>query len=94
MDYWGLSYRELLESLLEADARHTIRLHTMNEPGYYNSLILPVTERERLVYVEGREEADYYITNFRWDRTAFPAGSEFRSVKVHDVMLSAAYRIR
>ena len=94
MDYWGLSYRELLESLLEADARHTIRLHTMNEPGYYNSLILPVTERERLVYVESREEADYYITNFRWDRTAFPGGSEFRSVKVHDVMLSAAYRIR
>ncbi len=94
MDYWGLSYRRLLESLLEKDGRDAISVHALNEPGYYNSFILPPEERRRLNYTEHPASADYYMTNFRWERTEFPEGAEFAGVEVYGVILSAAYRVR
>ncbi len=94
MDYWGLSYRRLLESLLAEDGRDAIGVHSLNEPGYYNSFLLPADERGRLKYTEHPADADYYITNFRWERVEFPRGAEFVSVKVQGIILSAAYRVR
>jgi len=94
MDYWGLSYRNLLEDLLEQDTRTRIRIKALNEPGYYNSFILTRNQRERLLYSDDTAGADYYITNFRWDRLKPPPESEAVSVKVDGVSLSAAYRTR
>lgn len=94
MDYWGPSYRRLLESLLDKDGRDAISVHAINEPGYYNSFILPAEERRRLNYTEHPAGADYYMTNFRWERTEFPEGAEFACVEVYGVILSAAYRVR
>jgi len=94
MDYWGLSYRDLLESMLEKDSRAAIRVHSLNEPGYYNSFVLPPRERARITYADGVAGADYYITNYRWERMSLPAEAEFAGVKVDGVTLSAAYRVR
>ena len=94
MDYWGLSYRALLESLLEKDGREAISVYALNEPGYYNSFILPASERKRLVYAERPADADYYITNFRWDPARHPDNAESAAVSVDGVRLAAAYRMR
>jgi hypothetical protein len=94
MDYWGLSYRRLLESLLEKDSRGTVRVHSLNEPGYYNSFLLPQAARDRITYEDKVAGADYYVTNFRWERMAPPAEAEFTSVEVDGAKLSAAYRTR
>jgi len=94
MDYWGLSYRQLLESLLAQDTRDTIRVYSLNRPGYYNSLLLEGGDRDRIVYVEQPKDADYYITNFRWDRLRPPPEAEAVNVNVDGVKLSAAYRFR
>jgi hypothetical protein len=50
--------------------------------------------RNRLRYTEAVRNADYYITNFRWDSVKPPAESEFKSVVIDGVRLSASYRIR
>jgi len=94
MDYWGLSYRRLLESLLEKDGRSRIAVHSLNEPGYYNSFVLAPAERTRLVYVDNPSAADYYITNFRWERSTLPEAAECAAVVVDGVTLSAAYSLR
>lgn len=93
MDYWGLSYRKLLESLLERDGRAGVAVHALNEPGFYNSYILPATARKRLCYTGAVGSADYYLTNFRWEAHRPPAELEFVSVAVDGVKLSASYRI-
>ena len=94
MDYWGLSYRKLLESLLERDRRAGVAVYALNEPGLYNSFVLPAAERERLRYTEAVGSADYYITNFRWETYRPPAELEFVSVTIDGVGLSAAYRVK
>jgi hypothetical protein len=94
MDYWGLSYRKLLESVLERDSRGSITLNSLNEPGYYNSFILPPGERGRLAYTDQPAAADYYISNHRWERFRLPADMEAASVEVDGVTLCTAYRLR
>lgn len=94
MDYWGLSYRNLLESVLEQDGRGSITLHSLNEPGYYNSFVLPPAERGRLAYTDDPAAADYYVTNHRWERFKLPPEAEAASVEVDGVKLSTAYRLR
>ena len=94
MDYWGLSYRGLLEALLEEDSRAAIRVHSLNEPGYYNSFLLGPEERARVIYMDGLVGADYYLTNFRWERVRPPDEAEYVSITVDGARLSAAYRTR
>ena len=94
MDYWGLSYRALLEALLDKDGRAALSVHSLNEPGYYNSFLLEPAERVRITYLENLAGADYYLTNFRWDRLTPPEEAEFVSIKVGGANLSAAYRTR
>ena len=93
MDYWGLSYRKLLESVLEKDGRSRVMVYAHNEPGFYNSFLLPAGARERLHYAEKPGDADLYITNFRWERQDLPASAEFTSVAVDGVKLSASYLV-
>jgi hypothetical protein len=64
-DYWGLSYRQALEYILEHDSRDTIPVFAVNYPGRANALILKPEQRRRLNYVEP-EEADYWLSNYRF----------------------------
>ena len=64
-DYWGLSYRQALEFLLEYDDRDTIPVVSTNFPGEFNAMILKPEDRQRLHYVE-YTKADYWLTNYRF----------------------------
>ena len=72
LDFWGLTYREGLEYILANDKRSRINVKAANGPGFYNAQLLPPAERERLVFVEEREFADYFVTAYRWHPEAYP----------------------
>ncbi|MFC1831013.1 hypothetical protein ACFL0S_03215 [Thermodesulfobacteriota bacterium] len=64
LDYWGLSYRNALEYILENDTSQVIKVSVPNTPGIDNYFLLPRNDRKRLRYVK-QGEADYYLTNYR-----------------------------
>jgi hypothetical protein len=94
LDYWGLSYRQGLEQILERDPRDRITVHAATAPGRHNAGILKPEDRSRLVYVTEPYKADYHITNFRWDRYKPPKDSEFYSVRIDGTPIMSVYRMR
>jgi hypothetical protein len=94
LDYWGLSYRQALEHVLANDPRERILLCAANPPGWYNADIMRPEDRKRLVFVSKPHEAEYYLTNFRWERRDHLPGQEVYSVKVEGVKIAAVYRLR
>ena len=87
LDYWGLSYRQALEYILENDPGKEVAISVANHPGVYNALILPLAERSRLKYVTKSHEATYFLSNFRWHREGYPRGKEFYSIRVGGVKI-------
>jgi len=64
-DYWGVSYRQALERLLEIDKSPTVCVTAANFPGMANVDMLRKDDRARIKFVIDPAEADYYLTNFR-----------------------------
>jgi hypothetical protein len=73
MDYWCLSYRQGLDWIVRHDNSPQIRVNfnpgcaiCSSVPGELNHLMLPITDRKRIVTVTDPAQADYVITNYRW----------------------------
>jgi hypothetical protein len=64
-DYWGLSYRQALEHILQEDERDSILVFAINYPGRANLEIFPPGERNRIVFTDPAG-ADYWISNYRF----------------------------
>jgi hypothetical protein len=94
LDYWGLSYREGLERILERDGHDTIRVYVAEAVGRDTFQILRPDDRARLVRVDKPVEANYYLTNFRWQDKDVASGDEFYSVEAGGVKILTAYRVR
>jgi hypothetical protein len=94
LDYWGLSYREGLEYILEHDKHDSIKVYVPGKVGRDSIQMLRADERKRLVLVDKPVEANYYLTNFRWQDKRLAAGDEFHSVEVGGVKILTIYRVR
>lgn len=92
LDYWGLSYRQALEYVLQHDASPVIRVAVANYPGELNARVLERTERQRLRYVP-LEDAEYFLSNFRWHPGDYPFGREVFSISVGRNKIMAVYRL-
>jgi hypothetical protein len=92
LDYWGLSYRQALEYVLENDPRDRIVVYAPHPPGRYNADILKPEERKRLVFATRPNRAQYYLTSYRWERSR-PPGEEIYSVKIDGVRIMAVHRL-
>lgn len=66
IDYWGVAYQNALRELADRDAKDTIRIAVMNYPGHANIQMLPREIRGRFIHSKTFEEADYYLTNYRF----------------------------
>jgi len=76
LDYWGLSYNDALEFLVNNETSDTLRLQVLNLPGYLNSFLLDPRERQRLWYHHSlRENFGTRIESF------YPFGSEPRFMR-------------
>jgi hypothetical protein len=97
MDYWGLAYRQGLEYIVRhevpRDSSEAIRVHAATAAGRYNADILKPAERKRIAFVDDVDEAEYYVTAFRWDRKRHPPETEVYSVTVEGAKIAAVYRV-
>jgi hypothetical protein len=94
MDYWGTSYKQALEYILQNDPDDDIKINVANRPGMSNVNILPPEDRKRLVYVDTPEEADYFLGNYRWHAKDYPFNNKFYSIKVNDLEIMVVYKLK
>ena len=94
LDYWGLTYRPALEYIVRTDSSAIIRILVANFPGRVNALMLPAADRARLRYVNSEEDADYFISNYRFHPEPYPVWPEVFSVRVGNASIASVFRIR
>jgi hypothetical protein len=94
VDYWGLSYRRGLEYVLRHDGRPDVRVLLRPGLGEASAAILPAAERMRLVFVEKRREAEYFLGNYRWHGEEYPFRREVFAVRVGDADIMTVYDLR
>jgi len=97
LDYWGLSFREGFETILNREPSGVIRVAVSDTPGFLNPLILAKDQRDRLRFVRV-EDADYFLSNHRmpWDfgrfrNSQFPYENEVDSIKVGNARILGIY---
>ncbi|MGH7680142.1 MAG: hypothetical protein ACRENU_16855 [Gemmatimonadaceae bacterium] len=92
LDYWGLSYRKALEHIVRSDSSAAIHVQVANYPGVVNSLMLEPRDRARIRYV-APEEAEYFVTNYRFHPQDYPLSDEVFSVRVGNASIVSVFRL-
>ena len=103
-DYYGTSYRQGLEYILENDLSDEILISVANSPGSLNRHILYDTDKKRLVFEYMSKEnftPDYYITNFRDSVTDYikaknqeePFQNEIYSIMIKNMKILGIYKV-
>lgn len=93
MDYWGCSFKRGMEYILANDTSSVVKVYTpVHEILIHNALALMPAEARERVQLEGRQEADYMITNFRMhpEEYDYPVAYE---VKVLNSSILKVYRL-
>jgi hypothetical protein len=93
MDYWGLSYRQALEYVLEHDKRPTIKVGAPHNLCLVvnNILILPKEQRQRLSIAYDVNDAEYIFTNFRDHPGDYDYPVIFYDIKVLNSTIQRVY---
>lgn len=94
LDYWGLSYRKALEYIVRSDSSAIIRVHAANYPGMVNAIMLRSSDRQRIRFVPSVQEADYFVTNYRFHPEDYPYPREVFSVRVGNASVASVFRLR
>ena len=75
-DYWGTSFRQGLQWIIENDDRDSILVVVNDPPGSTNRHMIKSEERKRLHFKLRAnideltyQSGDYYMTNFRYQQT-------------------------
>ncbi|MEM9888292.1 MAG: glycosyltransferase family 39 protein [Bacteroidota bacterium] len=68
IDYWGVAYQTALRTLIERENKEKIKVRSANYPGDANARLLPKDIRDRIELVWDVKQADYYITNYRYEQ--------------------------
>jgi len=99
-DYWGLSYRQDLQYLLDHDPSDTIRILSVNWPGKANADIFSPLQRNRLKFTTP-PDALYYISNFRFPaehdkffNREYPYNQPLFEIKVRKNTISGVYLLK
>lgn len=79
-DYWGLSYKQAFEFLLQNDNDQKINIFTPNPMGRINTNIFCQSDRDRLHIVTDIRKAKYFVGNFRWQMEYKISDNEYLSV--------------
>jgi hypothetical protein len=99
LDYWGLSFREGFEAVLDREPAGVIRVAVSDVPGVLNRMILDKAQRERLRIVKV-EDADYFLSNHRnpwhfelFQDGRFPYVNEVQAIRVGEARILGIYRL-
>ena len=104
-DYYGTSYRNALDYILENDTSNKIYIDVQNDPGAINRHIISENNKKRLVYdfmPEWNDDPDYFITNYRTDdrintlndvrAKIAPYNNEYYSISVNGMKILGVYK--
>jgi hypothetical protein len=92
LDYWGLSYRKLLEYIVRTDTSSHIRIFTTTYPGRVNVAMLPRVDRNRVELVASDADADYVMTNYRFHPQDYGYTNEVYSVRVGNASIASVFK--
>ncbi len=105
LDYYGLSYKQALDYILQTDSREEIFISTSSTISLINNRMnFPKSEYSRILIVD-MDKADYHITNYNWFRRheqfgdflkeAYPFNTEeIFAVKVKDYRIISILKLR
>ncbi len=91
LDYWGLSYKQGLEYILNKEQHQAIKISVSNLPGRLNHLILSKKDRERIIFCNANDSTfSYYLTNYRGEKTL--SGLQLlKQIQVDDMAILGIY---
>jgi hypothetical protein len=97
-DYWGLSYRQGLEFLLQHDTSAVIRYWSPapGTPAHDNSYLFPEKDRKRLHYVPEKDssQAAYFLTGYRWHPQPYPYANEVYTIRVDGMKILSVFKLK
>jgi len=93
LDYWGLSYRKALEYITANDKDEEIYVCVSNQSGAIGAYILPPEDMGRLIYVRKPEDADYFVSNYRWHKEDYDFDNEVYSYVLDGAKIAVVYKI-
>jgi hypothetical protein len=94
LDYWGLSYKQGIDYILAHDPTSKISLAYNDSPAdQYIRLMLQRDEASRLAYAP-LDQADYFITIFRWHPQDYYIGKEYFSINIRGTVIMEVYKIK
>ncbi|OPY84487.1 MAG: hypothetical protein A4E71_02645 [Smithella sp. PtaU1.Bin162] len=94
LDYWGLSFRKGLEYIAANDKRPLIKLSAnVSAPLINNAIFLDRRDIKRL-RLTGVDQADYFLTNYRWHPQEYFLHQEVFTVRVDNQKILSVFKLR
>jgi hypothetical protein len=96
LDYWGTSFKQALEYIVKNNTFYKINVGVENYPGEENVMILKKEDRERIVFVYKAKEADYYISNYRFNPNGFdfPPSRKVFNIKILNSDIISVWKLK
>lgn len=91
LDYWGVSYKQGLEKLIEKESRDTVIYSASNYPGY--QAMYAVKTSKTILYVDSARKANYYLTNYRWHSENYEY-KKIDSIMVDGFEIMGIYKVK
>jgi hypothetical protein len=91
LDYWGLSFRQAFEHILNNDLQEQINIFA----GVWkiNAEILPERDKKRVIFTDVPDKADYFVSNYRDHKNSYPYENEFYSIKIDGAKIMVVYKL-
>jgi hypothetical protein len=93
MDYWGLSYRQLLEHIMQTDTSSTVRVGMAQVHGMDNAVFLSPDQARRLVYDPSSGAEHYFLSEYRGHPEEYGFLSLYYAIWVNGGKIAVAYRV-
>lgn len=94
LDYWGLSYKQALDHILEVDNRKDINVCS-NLSAYIENNTLGLREEDRKkIHFTPPDQADYFITNYRGHPEDYPGVNVDYSITVLNSDILQVFRLK
>lgn len=95
MDYWGLGYLQDVQYIAEHDDRPLIKVYAPDpSPANMNRMMMPMYQRDRMMFIDKPDSADYFITNYRWHPEPYPYQFEVHQVRSDGRRIHSVFRLR
>ena len=93
LDYWGISFKEGINYVLEDSKKEKIKVCVSNKSGEFNGLLFSEIDKKRIEFVGIPEESDYFITNYRFHPLTYSFPNSVYSVKRNNAKILTIFKM-